>query len=106
MALAARADGFECGGVSGIARLGEGFARDGQLSCSGRGDGAGCGCCVHGDDADDERSIEPGGQFLAGGYGFERSFGEGCAGFVCMGEYENRFHYYFNPSGAKAPFLN
>ena len=95
------AESFAGGGIGGIARLGEGFAGDGEKArVSGGKGGRGSGG-VDGDDADGERRAEVGGEIEAGGDGFKRGVGECGAGFVGVGENENRFHIAFTFSGCK-----
>src|ERR1035437_1702898 len=79
------AEGYASGGVGGVARLGEGFAGDGQEFC--RRQTFGKVRHVRGDDADGEGGAKAGGEFKAGGDGFERGLGECGACFVDVGKY-------------------
>ena len=73
------AEGFAGRSVGRVARLGEGFAGDGQQARSGGGKGTGSGCGGRGAggyDADGQSGGEARSQFLAGSHRFQRGFGQ------------------------------
>ena len=95
VALAARQRASQAAASRGVARLGKGFAGDGEKArVSGGKGGRGSGG-VDGDNADGEGRAELSGEIEAGGDSFERGAGERGAGFVCVGENENRVHIAF-----------